>query len=112
MCATRAAAAAPRDCRGGGPSGAAQLTKGFLQNRRRCRRAEKARRAAVIGAPVSTTHVTSSSIMGIGASERPRAVRWRKAGEIVTTWFLTIPGSALVGIITYYLVKFVFGLEA
>ncbi len=68
--------------------------------------------AAIIGAPVSTTHVTSSSIMGIGASERPRAVRWRKAGEIVTTWFLTIPGSALVGIITYYLVKFVFGLEA
>ena len=68
--------------------------------------------AAVIGAPVSTTHVTSSSIMGIGASERPKAVRWRKAGEIVTTWFLTIPGSALVGIITYYLVKFVFGLEA
>ena len=68
--------------------------------------------AAMIGAPVSTTHVTSSSIMGIGASERPKAVRWRKAGEIVTTWFLTIPGSALVGIITYYLVKFVFGLEA
>ena len=67
--------------------------------------------ASVIGAPVSTTHVTSSSIMGIGASERPKAVRWAKAGEIVTTWFLTIPGSALVGIITYYLVKFVFGLE-
>ena len=67
--------------------------------------------ASVIGAPVSTTHVTSSSIMGIGASERPKAVRWSKAGEIVTTWFLTIPGSALVGIITYYLVKFVFGLE-
>ena len=68
--------------------------------------------AAVIGAPVSTTHVTSSSILGIGASERPKAVRWGKAGEIVTTWFLTIPGSAFVGIITYYLVKFVFGLEA
>ena len=67
--------------------------------------------ASVIGAPVSTTHVTSSSIMGIGASERPKAVRWAKAGEIVTTWFLTIPGSALVGIIAYYLVKFVFGVE-
>jgi len=68
--------------------------------------------AAVIGAPVSTTHVTSSAILGIGTSERPKAVRWGKAGEIVTTWFLTIPGSALVGIIAYYLVKFVFGLEA
>ena len=68
--------------------------------------------AAVIGAPVSTTHVTSSAILGIGTSERPKAVRWGKAGEIVTPWFLTIPGSALVGIIAYYLVKFVFGLEA
>ncbi len=68
--------------------------------------------AAVIGAPVSTTHVTSSSILGIGASERPKAVRWGKAGDIVTTWFLTIPGSAFVGIISYYLVKFVFGLGA
>ena len=67
--------------------------------------------AAVIGAPVSTTHVTSSSIMGIGASERPNAVRWSKAGEIITTWFLTIPGSALVGIIAYYLAKFFFSLE-
>ena len=65
--------------------------------------------AAVIGAPVSTTHVTSSSIMGIGASERPKAVRWGKAGEIVTTWFLTIPGSALVGITVYFLFNFIFG---
>ena len=37
--------------------------------------------AALVGAPVSTTHVVSSSIMGIGASERPKAVRWAKAQE-------------------------------
>ncbi len=61
--------------------------------------------AAIIGAPVSTTHVTSSAIMGIGASERPRAVRWAKAREILSTWVLTIPGSALAGIIIYYLVS-------
>lgn len=61
--------------------------------------------AALIGAPVSTTHVTSSAIMGIGASERPRAVRWSKAREILSTWVLTIPGSAIAGIVTYYLVS-------
>jgi PiT family inorganic phosphate transporter len=66
--------------------------------------------AAVIGAPVSTTHVTSSALMGIGASERPKAVGWSKAREILATWFLTIPGSAFVGIVTYYVVSFVFGI--
>ncbi len=65
--------------------------------------------AAVIGAPVSTTHVTSSAIMGIGASERPKAVGWSKAREILMTWVLTIPGSAFVGIVTYYLVKLTLG---
>jgi PiT family inorganic phosphate transporter len=66
--------------------------------------------ASMIGAPVSTTHVVSSSIMGIGASERPRAVRWGKAREIVKTWIITIPGSALVAIISYYLVHLSTGL--
>jgi PiT family inorganic phosphate transporter len=66
--------------------------------------------AAVIGAPVSTTHVTSSALMGIGASERPKAVGWSKAREILATWFLTIPGSAFVGIVTYHVVSFVFGI--
>ncbi len=66
--------------------------------------------AAVIGAPVSTTHVTSSAIMGIGASERPKAVGWSKAREILATWVLTIPGSAFVGIVTYYVVSLVFGI--
>lgn len=61
--------------------------------------------AALIGAPVSTTHVTSSAIMGIGASERPRAVRWAKAKEILSTWVLTIPGSAIAGIVIYYLIS-------
>ena len=54
--------------------------------------------AAILGAPVSTTHVVSSSIMGIGASERPRSVRWEKAKDIVATWLITIPCSAAVGI--------------
>lgn len=59
--------------------------------------------ASLLGAPVSTTHVVATSIMGIGASEHPRAVRWGKAREIVTTWLVTIPASALVGALVYAL---------
>jgi PiT family inorganic phosphate transporter len=61
--------------------------------------------AALVGGPVSTTHVVSSSIMGIGASERPRAVRWTKAKEILSTWLITIPGAAAVGIVTWFVVQ-------
>jgi len=53
--------------------------------------------AGLLGGPVSTTHVVSSSIMGIGAAERPRAVRWGKAREIALTWMVTLPGAALFG---------------
>jgi PiT family inorganic phosphate transporter len=59
--------------------------------------------ASALGAPVSTTHVVATSIMGIGASERPKAVRWAKAREIATTWVITIPGAAAVGVGAYYL---------
>ncbi len=60
--------------------------------------------SSLFGAPVSTTHVVASSIMGIGASERPKAVRWGKAFEIVTTWLITIPGAALMSICCYLVV--------
>ncbi len=52
--------------------------------------------SALAGAPVSTTHVVSSSIMGIGASEHVRAVRWQKAKEIVGAWLVTLPGAGLM----------------
>ena len=61
--------------------------------------------SSLFGAPVSTTHVVASSIMGIGASERPKAVRWGKAFEIVTTWLITIPGAALMSISCYLVVR-------
>lgn len=57
--------------------------------------------ASALGAPVSTTHVVATSIMGIGASERPKAVRWAKAREIATTWVITIPGAAIVAVACY-----------
>lgn len=53
--------------------------------------------ASLAGAPVSTSHVVASSIMGIGASERPRSVRLGKAGEIAATWLITLPASAAAG---------------
>jgi PiT family inorganic phosphate transporter len=57
--------------------------------------------ASLMGAPVSTTHVVSSSITGIGAAERPRAVRWKKAEEIVLTWLITMPGAGIVAASAY-----------
>ncbi len=65
--------------------------------------------ASLGGAPVSTTHVVATSIMGIGASERPRAVRWSKAKDIALTWLITIPGAALVAIQAYALVNLFLG---
>ncbi len=52
--------------------------------------------ASLVGGPVSTTQVVSSSIMGVGAGERMNKVRWGTAGEIALAWLLTIPATALV----------------
>ena len=67
--------------------------------------------ASLIGAPVSTTHVVSSALMGIGAAERPKAVRWAKAQEIVSTWIITIPGAGAVSVLTYLLVNALVGVN-
>lgn len=57
--------------------------------------------AAHLGFPVSTTHVVSSSIMGVGSAERYKAVRWGKAGEIIATWFITIPAAGIISALVY-----------
>jgi PiT family inorganic phosphate transporter len=49
-----------------------------------------------LGLPVSTTHVISTSIMGVGATRRLSAVRWGVAGNIVTAWILTLPAAGAV----------------
>jgi len=61
--------------------------------------------ASHFGMPVSTTHVISSAIMGVGASERLSAVRWGVAGNIVIAWILTIPASALAAAIAYFVIS-------
>ncbi len=55
-----------------------------------------------IGAPISTTHVISSTIMGVGSSRRLSGVRWRVAGQIILAWVLTLPVSALLSALTYW----------
>ena len=53
------------------------------------------------GAPISTTHTITSSIMGVGATKRLSAVRWGVAGNIVGAWVMTLPGAALVAAVSY-----------
>ena len=50
----------------------------------------------VYAAPISTTHVITSAIMGVGATKRVRAVRWGVAKNIVLGWFITMPAAAIV----------------
>ncbi|MCZ7383476.1 MAG: inorganic phosphate transporter [Candidatus Methanoperedens sp.] len=57
------------------------------------------------GIPVSTTHVISSSIMGVGATDKLSAVRWGIARKIVGAWILTIPAAALISASTYLIMK-------
>ncbi|MFN8632030.1 MAG: inorganic phosphate transporter [Chloroflexota bacterium] len=56
---------------------------------------------ARLGMPVSTTHVISSAIMGVGASKGLRGVRWGVARRILVAWVLTIPAAALIGALTW-----------
>ena len=61
--------------------------------------------AALVGGPVSTTHVVSSSIMGVGAGQRISAVRWGVAKNIILAWFITIPASALMAGLSFHIVQ-------
>jgi PiT family inorganic phosphate transporter len=71
--------------------------------------AETASAATIIGAsmagiPVSTTHVITSSIMGVGTTRGTSAVKWGMARSIIWAWFLTIPISALIGYASFSLI--------
>ncbi len=56
--------------------------------------------ASTLGMPVSTTHVISTSIMGVGATKRLNAVKWGIVHRIVWAWVLTLPATALLGWVT------------
>jgi PiT family inorganic phosphate transporter len=59
--------------------------------------------SANLGIPVSTTHTITGAIVGVGAIQRLSAVRWGIAARVVWAWVLTVPMSALVGALTYWL---------
>jgi inorganic phosphate transporter, PiT family len=61
--------------------------------------------ATSLGAPVSTTHVISSAIMGVGASKRFSAVKWALARNIVWAWVFTIPVTAILGMLITLVIK-------
>ena len=65
--------------------------------------------ASQLGMPVSTTHVISSAIMGVGSSDRFKTVRWAVARSIVTAWVLTLPASGLVAAIAYLVLNPILG---
>ncbi len=60
---------------------------------------------AVLGIPVSTTHTITGSIVGVGSLRRLTAVRWGIAGLIVWAWIFTIPASAIISSISYWLMS-------
>ncbi|MGK5639183.1 inorganic phosphate transporter [Streptomyces sp. URMC 126] len=60
-------------------------------------------------APISTTHVITSAIMGVGSTKGTRAVRWGVAKNIVMGWFITMPAAAAVAAVSYWLVQLAFG---
>ena len=61
--------------------------------------------ASKLGFPLSTTHVISASILGVGASRRLNAVRWAVASTMVNAWLLTIPVTTLLGFLTVRLAR-------
>jgi inorganic phosphate transporter, PiT family len=62
--------------------------------------------ATHMGIPVSTTQTIAGAIMGVGTTRRFSAVRWGIAGNIIVTWILTIPASATIAGICYYIMSF------
>jgi PiT family inorganic phosphate transporter len=58
--------------------------------------------ATNLGVPVSTTHTITGAIVGVGSTRRLSAVRWGVAGRIVWAWVLTIPASAMIAALTFY----------
>jgi len=61
--------------------------------------------ATMLHLPVSTTHVISSAILGVGSSERLKGVKWGTAQRMVITWVITLPVSALIAGITYLILN-------
>jgi PiT family inorganic phosphate transporter len=65
--------------------------------------------ASHFGMPVSTTHVISTAIMGVGSSDRPNAVHWGVVRGMMTAWVLTIPATALIAACAFLVLQLLSG---
>jgi PiT family inorganic phosphate transporter len=65
--------------------------------------------ATTLGVGISTTHTITGAIVGVGATKRLSAVRWGVAGQIVWAWVLTIPASATIGAVSFFLIRLLSG---
>ncbi|MBF0551632.1 MAG: inorganic phosphate transporter [Deltaproteobacteria bacterium] len=63
--------------------------------------------ASHFGAPISTTHIISTAVLGVGASKRLSAVRWGVAGNMVVAWILTLPAAAAIAALSLYFFKLI-----
>jgi len=67
--------------------------------------------STLAGAPISSTHVITTSVIGVGAAENPRRVQWRVGKEIVAAMVVTIPGTALLGALVYLIISSLAGVS-
>lgn len=58
-----------------------------------------------LGAPISTTQVISSAVMGVGSAKRLKSVKWKVAGDIAITWVVTLPIAAILGGLSVFVIK-------
>lgn len=66
--------------------------------------------ATLLHLPVSTTHVVSGSIMGVGSAQRIKAVHWSIAQQMVAAWVMTIPCTSLMGAVAYFILAHIISL--
>jgi len=67
--------------------------------------------ATLLKLPVSTTHVISSSIMGVGTAKRISSVKWNTAEKIVLAWMITLPVTIVFAALTYWIISIIFNLQ-
>jgi len=61
--------------------------------------------ATMMGIPVSTTHTITGAIVGVGSVNKPGSVRWGVAGRIIWAWIFTIPASAIIAALSYFIAR-------
>ena len=62
--------------------------------------------ATISGIPVSTTHTITGSIFGVGSTRGPNAVKWGIVGRVIWAWILTIPCSAFIATVVYFIINY------